>query len=157
MIVDLGSKSPILNLEILEMKILNSDKDSENISFNWIMNNINIYNFCQDKDKIIRRTIFGDNCKPLILTKTDMEYLKYFDMDKIDSKVINHKEISSIKKRLKPFFYLYIMKDSLDQIISYRLFIKSPKLTLSTVVSTLSILTFEALIFNRGINLLNSN
>ena len=157
MIVDLISKSPILNLEILEMKILNSDKDPENISFNWIMNNINIYNFCQDKDKIIRRTIFGDNCKPLILKKTDLEYLKYFDMDKIDSKIINHKEISSIKKRLKPFFYLYIIKDSFHQIISYRLFIKSPKLTLSTVVSTLSNLTFEALIFNRGIGLLNTN
>ena len=163
-IIETPSYFPIFELEISEIRMTDSYKETGTIAFNLRIDSINIYDFFfEGKDKVVKRSIFGDLDTPKILIKNSTEYLDLTDIENysplypvykkefeenIDPNLhIEDQKESSSKKRSNSLFDVSIMKNSLEQVFCYRLVIESPSLILSSLISSIkeSVEVFESL------------
>ena len=168
-IIETPSYFPIFELEISEIRMTDSYKETGTIAFNLRIDSINIYDFfLEGKDKVIKRSIFGDLDTPKILIKNSTEYLDLTDIENysplypvykkeveenIDPNlhVEEEQKESTSKRRSNSLFDVSIMKNSLEQVFCYRLFIDSPRLILSSLISSIqeSAEVFESLFIDK--------
>ena len=153
-IIEIPSYLPIFELNISEIRMSDSYKKTGTIAFNLRIDSINIYDFLlEGNDKFIKRSIFGDLDAPKILAKNSREYLNLigienysalyqfykadfsenFEDQNLDGK--EEKE-SSLKRRSNSLFDVSIMKNSLEKIFCYRLFVDAPGLVVSSMTES---------------------